>query len=274
MTISPIVVSGFFFFGLMVGSFLNVCIWRLPADEQVVKGRSHCRSCGKTIAWYDNVPLASFLFLGGRCRYCKAKISWVYPFVELATGFLFVGLLVRFGLTTFTAIYMFFGAALLLVSVVDAREMILPDQVTIPGLYLAVIVSFFFPALHGATSRWGGLGACLIGALVGAGLVIGMNLIGTRVFRRKLQALGEEEAVGFGDVKLMAMVGALVGAIKAVLVVLFLGPLVGSLVGLILKYRFGKDLIPYGPFLALGTLVALVGGDWIIDWYRGLFAGL
>lgn len=274
MTISPIIVSGFFVFGLMVGSFLNVCVWRLPTEEQVVKGRSHCRSCGRTIAWHDNVPLVSFLLLKRKCRHCKARISWLYPFVELATGLLFVGLLYRFGLTTLTGIYMFFGAALLLLSVVDAREMILPDQVTIPGLQLAVIFSFFFPALHGATSRWGGLASSVIGALVGAGLVIGMNLIGKWVFRRKLQALGEEEAVGFGDVKLMAMVGALVGPIKVVLVVLFLGPLLGSLVGLILKYRFGKDLIPYGPFLALGTLVALLGGDAIIHWYRGLFAGL
>ena len=264
----PILEMIVFIFGLMVGSFLNVCIWRLPREEQVVQGRSRCRSCGKLIRWFDNIPLASFAILKGKCRNCKSPISAVYPAVELAAGLLFLGVVRSFGFSVLAVIHMIFGASLLLLSVIDAQQMILPDEVTLPGLQLGVVVSFFYPALHGQMNRWAGLWQAVFGALVGAGLIMVMNQVGRWIFRTKLARLGEEEAVGFGDVKLMAMVGAFIGWKKTLLVILLLGPLFGSLVGLVLKYRFGRDLIPYGPFLAIGTMVAVFWGEALINWYR------
>ena len=259
----------------MVGSFLNVCIWRLPAEEQVVKGRSHCRKCGKIIRWYDNVPLVSFALLGGRCRDCKSRISWSYPAVELATGLLFLGTIARFGWTWLAAIYAVVGASLIVVSVVDAREMIIPDEITIPGMRLGVILSFFVPALHRSDRmmlsllkwrldpRWEGLIASVVGAVVGAGFLVVIGAVGSRIFKR--------EAMGGGDVKLMAMVGSLIGAPKALLVNLVVAPVLGSAVGLFLRFRYKKELIPYGPFLSIGSIIAIFWGDSIVAWYRQLF---
>ena len=252
---------------------MNVCIWRIPADEQVVKGRSRCRSCGKQIAWHDNIPLLSFAWLRGKCRQCKARISWSYPSVELATGLLFAGIVARFGWTTLAMVYAVLGAALILVSVIDLREMILPDEITLPGISWGLIASFFVPGLHGAATRWGGLWTGVIGVLAGSGVIYLIGLAGTKLFRRKLKAIGEEEAMGFGDVKLMAMIGAVIGLWKVLLVNLVLAPVLGALVGIVLKMRTGKDIIPFGPFLALGTLIAVFWGDPIIAWYRNLLIG-
>jgi len=273
MSISPLELSAVFLFGLMVGSFLNVCIWRIPAEEQVVKGRSHCRSCGKQIAAYDNIPLVSWVLLGGKCRRCKAPISWSYPAVELATGLLFAAVLARFGWTNVGFVYAVFGAALIVLSVIDLREMILPDEITLPGISLGVIVSFFVPELHGAAARWGGLWAGVIGALAGSGVIYGIGWVGTKLFRRKLKAIGEEEAMGFGDVKLMAMVGSVIGLWKVLLVSLILAPMSGAVIGLAIKARTKQEIIPFGPFLVAGTLVAVFSGDSIIHWYRGLLMG-
>ncbi len=262
MGISPLAISAVFLFGLAVGSFLNVCIWRLPAQEQIVKGRSHCRSCGGTIRWYDNIPLVSFALLKGRCRHCGAGISWSYPFVELATGILLAGVAWRFQLTALALVYALFGAALIVLAMVDLREMILPDEITLPGISIGVILSFYVPELHGAAGRWEGLIASVAGALAGAGTVWGIGVIGKWIFRK--------EAMGFGDVKLMAMVGSLIGTGKVLLVNFILAPVVGAVVGVILKVRYRKDLIPYGPFLALGTLAAVFWGNEMIRWYLGL----
>ena len=273
MIVSPLELAGVFIFGLMVGSFLNVCIWRLPAGEQIVKGRSHCRKCGKPIAWYDNVPLLSWVLLGGRCRRCKARISWTYPFVELAAGLLFAGILARFGWTAVAAVYAVLAAALLALSVIDLREMILPDEITLPGIAAGLIASFLEPKLHGASGRWQGLLSGVIGALVGAGVIYLIGAAGTKLFRRKLKAIGEEEAMGFGDVKLMAMVGAFIGVWKGLLVTLVLAPLSGAVIGLALKMKTGKEIIPFGPFLAAAALAAVFWGDAMIAWYRGLLTG-
>ncbi len=266
MSITPVSGSLVFIVGLCVGSFLNVCVWRLPAEEQVVKGRSICRSCRHEIPWYDNIPLISFTLLRGECRFCKAKISWLYPFVELVTGLLFVGVAIRFGFTAQAAVYAALGASLILISVVDAREMIIPDEVTKPGLWVGIVLSFLVPFLHRTGNRWEGLLAGLLGAAVGAGFVYGIGVAGRVIFHRKLKAIGEEEAMGFGDVKLMGMVGALIGWQKVLLVNLFFAPLLGTVVGIISKLRYHKDLIPYGPFLSLGTLLVIFWGDQVLEW--------
>ena len=257
----------------MVGSFLNVCIWRIPAEEQVVRGRSHCRGCGKQIAWYDNLPLLSWVLLGGKCRKCKAPISWSYPAVELATGLLFAALAARFGWGILAWVYAVFMAALIVLSVIDLREMILPDEITLPGTAIGLVVSFLLPELHGAATRWGGLWSGVAGAAAGAGVLYLIGSAGTLLFRRKLKAIGEEEAMGFGDVKLMGMVGSVIGLWKVLLVSLCLAPVMGAVIGLVWRARSGKEIIPFGPFLAAGTLIAVFGGDVLIHWYRGLLAG-
>ena len=152
-----------------------------------------------------------------------------------------------------------FGAALIALSVIDWREMILPDEITLPGISLGVILSFYLPELHGELARWGGLWAAVVGALAGAGTLWVVGEAGKWMFRR--------EAMGLGDVKLMAMVGAFIGLWMVLLVNLVLAPVAGAIVGLVLKYRYGRDLIPFGPFLALGTLAAIFWGDAIWDWY-------
>ena len=265
MSISPLFISAVFVFGLMVGSFLNVCIWRLPADEQIVRGRSHCRKCGKTIAWHDNIPLASFVVLGGKCRHCRAGIAWSYPAVELGTGVLFAGLVARFGFSWAALVYGALGAALIVLSVIDLKEMILPDEITVPGIPIAIGLSFLVPCLHLATSRWQGLWLGLAGAAAGAGVLLAIRTLGTWFFKK--------EAMGLGDVKLMAMVGALIGPWKVLLVDFILAPVLGSVVGIAVLVRQRKALIPipYGPFLALGTIVAVFWGDAILGWYRDLF---
>jgi len=260
MTISHLVSIPIFLFGLLVGSFLNVCIWRLPAEEQVIRGRSRCRSCRQVIRWYDNIPILSFWLLRGKCRSCGVRISLQYPAVEGVTGLLFAALWFRFGPAALTLIYAVLGAALIVVSVIDAREMILPDEVTLPGLGLGLLVSCFFPALHGSRSGLQGLIQAGIGALAGGGFIWLMGVIGSWIFKK--------EAMGGGDVKLMAMVGSVVGIWKVFLVNLILAPLLGSVVGLLMKYRYDRDVIPYGPFLSLGTLLAIFWGDWVIAWYK------
>ena len=240
-------------------------------EEQVCGGRSKCRNCRHVIPWHDNIPLVSFSLLGGKCRFCRSTISWIYPAVEFATGLLFFALAARFGWTVQAILYAILGSGLLVVSVIDAKTMMIPDRVSLPGLGVGVVSSFFFPMLHGAAHPWGGLWASLLGALVGGGFVYGMGLVGGILFRRRLAAIGEEEAMGFGDVKLMAMVGSFIGWQKVLLVNLFLAPLIGSVIGVVAKFRYHRDLIPYGPFLAIGTLCAIFWGNQVIHWYQGLF---
>jgi leader peptidase (prepilin peptidase)/N-methyltransferase len=187
--------------------------------------------------------------------------------VEGITGLLFLSLSIRFGWTAVGLIYAALGAGLILVSVVDARTMEIPNEVTLPGLGLGLLLSILFPALHGVSSRWEGWWASLLGVGAGAGVIIGIGMAGKWFFRRKLKAIGETEAIGGGDVRLMAMVGALIGAYKVLLVNLLLAPLLGTGVGIIMKVRYGRDLIPYGPFLAIGTLMAIFWGDRLLHGY-------
>ncbi|MBI3322061.1 MAG: prepilin peptidase [Candidatus Omnitrophica bacterium] len=254
-----------FAFGLMVGSFLNVCISRLPEGEQIIGGRSHCPRCKQMIHGYDNIPLLSFVLLKGRCRACTQPISWVYPAVELATGLLFAAVFARFRFSPAGFVYMALGAALIVLTVIDLKEMILPDEITIPGIPIAIALSFLVPCLHLADTRWEGLMRGLAGAAVGGGSLLVIRTLGTWFFKK--------EAMGLGDVKLMAMVGALIGPGKVLLVNFILAPVLGSVVGIAVLVRRREALvpIPYGPFLAIGTLAAIFWGDALIAWYRELF---
>lgn len=179
--------------------------------------------------------------------------------MELATGILFVACVARFGQTPLAVVYALLGAALIVLTAIDFHEMILPDEITLPGISIGVIVSFFLPQLHGAATPWSGLWAAVAGALVGAGILAVIRWLGGLAFKR--------EAMGLGDLKLMAMVGAFIGVWKAGLVDFFLAPILGALIGLALKLRNGREEIPFGPFLAAGTLIAIFWGDAILKWY-------
>ena len=242
--------------GLIVGSYLNVVVHRLPRGLSTVRPRSRCPSCGAGIGARDNLPVVSWLLLRGRCRHCGAIIGWRYPAVELATATLFVLCLERFGLTLEAAVAALFACLLLALALIDAEHYLLPDRITLPGIVVGLAVQPWID--------WGGLLAAALGALLGGGVLLA--LWGAWLLLRG------EEGMGLGDVKMLAMVGAFLGW-KGVLVTLFLASLVGSVVGLglIALGRGGmKSRLPFGVFLAFAAGVALFWGRAMVDAYLGL----
>ena len=256
------IVTGFVFLaGLCIGSFLNVCIWRIPRDESIVWPGSHCPACGHAIAPWDNVPLLSWLLLNGKCRHCKAPISPRYFVVELLTGALFAGLWLVHGWSALTPAYLVFTGALILGTFVDFDHLILPDRVTLGGMLVGPLLSFAIPALQGQVERVPALVQSLIGLALGYGLLWLVATIGRLVLRR--------EAMGFGDVKLLGAIGACLGW-QAVLFVVFVSSLSGTLLGLALIAVGQKELqskIPYGPHLALAAVLWMFCGPACIDFY-------
>ena len=242
-----------FVIGAVVGSFLNVCICRLPAGESVVYPPSHCPRCGVPIRPRDNIPLLSYALLAGRCRSCGGTISVRYPAVEALTGFLLLLLLYRFGLSPAFGVSAAFVAALVVVSFIDLDHQIIPDGISLPGIVLGLLVSAL------------GLGPPLldsvVGVLVGGGILYAVA-VGYRAFTGR-------EGMGGGDIKLLAMIGAFLGW-RGVLVTLIVGSFTGAVVGmgLIVARRAQSRIpIPFGPFLALGAVCALAFGDRLIAWY-------
>ena len=257
-----VAVSVFVFLaGLCIGSFLNVCIWRIPRDESIVWPGSHCPACNHAIAPWDNLPLLSWVFLGGKCRHCRAPISPRYFVVELLTGTLFAGLWLVHGWTLQTPVYLFFTAALILGTFVDFDHLILPDRVTIGGMVAGPILSFAFPALQGQTERLPALVQSLIGLAVGYGLLWLVATIGRAILKR--------EAMGMGDVKLLGAIGACLGW-PAVLFTIFVSSFSGTLLGFALIALGKKELqskIPYGPHIALAAVLWMFCGPACIDLY-------
>lgn len=267
-----------FVFGLIIGSFLNVCISRLPSGKSVVRPRSRCPKCGKHIKPYDNVPVLSYLFLAGKCRNCKAKISPVYPAVELLTGFLFVACYFVFGNSLLTVKWAAFSAIVVVLIFTDWRERILPDAVNFPGLAIALTISFFLRPEDG-TAAWLAnrifdfpppapvisFADALIGAAVGGGL---LWLVGEGYFR-----LRGREGMGFGDVKMMLMAGAFLGLRRTILTILA-GSLLGAVLGaiFIVASRKGSNYeLPFGTFLGAAALLVVFFGTPVVAWYHSLF---
>ena len=243
--------------GLMVGSFLNVCIYRLPRRRTVLWGRSHCPHCGRQIRAWENVPLFSWLWLRGRCAGCRAPISMQYPIVELATGLLFGGTAYLVGPTLLLVPRVLFGAAMIVLFTVDLNDRMLPNVITLPGIIVGLAFSLVGPP---------GFRDALIGAVACSLILWG---VGEAVSR----ALGKD-ALGFGDVKMVAMIGAFLGW-KLTLVALFMASFLGSLIGiaLVVITRNRDYLIPLGSFLAIGGLAAAAFGDPFIAWYVGQVVG-
>jgi len=237
--------------GAMFGSFLNVCILRWPREESVVRPRSRCPGCGQLIAWYDNIPVLSWLLLRGRCRHCRTRISIQYPLIELATAGIWVFMAARYG-RDFTAVQgAVFFTILLGIALTDAREYIIPDEFSLGGLVLGLGFSLVGGFESAVTAT--------VGALTGFGLLWLVGAVGTKLFK--------EDAMGGGDIKMMAMVGAFVGW-QGVLLTIFLGALLGTLVFVPLSLLGRKRLVPFGVFLSMGAAATWLAGAAIIAWYR------
>ena len=243
--------------GLVVGSFLNVCIHRLPKNESIIHPRSRCPVCAAPIRWVDNIPLVSFLLRGGRCRTCSSRISWRYPAVEALTGSLFLLTTWHFGLEMRSILLLIMMCGLIVVTFIDLDHQIIPHVVTLPGILLGLIGSFITrdPSPRDAAA----------GALVGAGLVYLVAVYAEVAFQK--------ESMGGGDVNLLAMIGAFLGWRQALLT-FFFAVVFGACLSLVLiatRALSRKDRIPFGPFLAVGAVVALFWGDGVTNWYWGLF---
>ena len=272
---SPVLIAFAFFVGACIGSFLNVCILRWPAGESVVKPRSKCPRCGNGLAWYDNIPVASWLVLRAKCRNCGLPISALYPSVEAATGIIWVAA-VYFAGPTFMALRLaIFVTILLGIAVTDLREYVIPDGFTVTGL-LFVIGASLVGVITGGDYPFSGPLDALFGACVGAGAITIVGWLGEVALKK--------EAMGFGDSTLMAMSGAALGPGRALLTVLLAAALGAALFLLVVipigwlrarakKVPFETPLVPFGVFLAPATLVALLWGDALLGWYIGRLTG-
>ncbi len=257
----------FFLLGLVVGSFLNVCIYRVPRGGTIGRPRrSFCPRCGRSLRWFDNIPLASFIALRGRCRECGEPISWRYPAVELLTGLLFSLIYFRQGVQAGAGVgqlvvMLLVTSLLIFASAVDVEFTIIPEEVTLFGILGGLLAGFLLPQLQVGPEDYqtferltgsphlDGLIASAIGTVGGGLMVLLFALLGTVVFQR--------EALGFGDVTLMAMVGSFLGW-KVVVVAFFLAPFFGLLYGLPLLVLKDEHIMPYGPFLSLGAVLTMV----------------
>ena len=257
MTSEPLATAFLGLLGLVVGSFLNVCIYRIPRKLSLVSPPSHCGACSRRLSWYENIPVVSYTVLGGACRSCGASISLMYPLVELTTAVVFVAGYLWFGPTPMLAVRLLFACAMIVLFVIDLQHQILPNQITLPGVAVGLVLS----------------------GLVGPGWIV--SLIGIAAGAGSLFAVAEvyyrvrgEEGLGMGDVKMLAMIGAFLGW-KMVLLTLMLASLLGSLVGVAMVVAQNKSLkyaLPFGTFLAIAALVSAVTGDALIAWYLRFYS--
>jgi len=248
-----------FLLGAIVGSFLNVCICRMPRDESIVSPPSHCPACNYRIRWYDNIPLLSYLVLRGKCRGCGTGISLRYPLVELLNGLLSLALFLRLDplqnpmrTLSFFALFLFVSS-LVVITFIDLDHQIIPDEISLPGIVIGFLLSFVLP--------WLGWMNSLLGILLGGGSLL--------LVAYGYQWLTGKEGMGGGDIKLLAMMGAFLGW-KAVPFIIFASSLVGSLVGIglmMIQKKDSKLAIPFGPYLAFGALLYIFYGRQMINWY-------
>jgi leader peptidase (prepilin peptidase) / N-methyltransferase len=248
-----------FVFGAIVGSFLNVCIYRIPRGKSIVRPGSHCPACGKQISFFDNVPFLSYLILRGKCRQCKATISPRYFVVELLTALLFTALYFVFGLSLELPVNMAFVSLLIIISFIDFDLKIIPDVLSIGGAILGMALSFFRPAVSYKEA--------FFGILLGGGILF--------VIAISYQFFAKREGMGGGDIKLLAMIGAFCG-IWGVVFTLVFGALAGTVVGIplmLIKGEGTKYALPFGPFLSLGALAYILVGDSLIYGYIRLVSG-
>lgn len=249
-------------FGACIGSFLNVCIYRLPLGRSVVAPRSHCPRCRRLISWYDNIPVLSYIVLQGECRHCKGRISPRYIIVEVLTTVLSVGTYIHFqNIAEYLIYFCFLVAPLLVVTFIDLEHRLIPDVISLPGIVAGAMARLAF--MHGALTPV--LIDIILGILVGGGFlcVVGLGY----------EWLKKQEGLGGGDVKLACMLGAFFGW-KAIIFILLVSSVLGSIVGLFLIFVFKKGLkyaMPFGPFIVAAAYIYLFWGEKILNWYLQLF---
>jgi leader peptidase (prepilin peptidase)/N-methyltransferase len=244
-----------FIFGSCIGSFLNVCIYRIPAKRSIVHPRSTCPRCDSLIKFYDNIPIISYLWLRGKCRDCGTKISARYPLIEFLTGTLACACFAEFGPTVEAGVYFSFISSLIVVSFIDIDHQIVPDIISLPGIPMGLVSSLFLPSIHFSDA--------LIGMLAGGGILY--------MIAWSYQALTGKEGMGGGDIKLLAMIGAFIGW-QGILLVILIASVSGAWVGVFLMLMARKNLkfaVPFGPFLSLGAIVYVFKGPELIEWYYG-----
>lgn len=251
--INHVLMGMVFIFGLCVGSFLNVCVYRIPAEKSIIFPGSACPNCGTAIKFYDNIPLLGYLSLGGKCRQCQSPISPRYPLIELLTGAFSLGLFLKFGLSMVTGVYFVFICTLIVITFIDIDHRIIPDRITLPGIFVFFSAAFAIPSLSWIDS--------LLGVLIGGGSLFVVAVL--------YHLLTHKEGMGGGDIKLLAMIGALVGW-KGVFFTIFVSSAVGTLVGLSIMAATRQNLklaVPFGPFLSIGAATYIFFGPRLISWY-------
>ena len=259
-----------FIFGSVIGSFLNVCIYRLPREESIVYPGSHCISCNQSINFYNNIPILSYIFLNGKCSSCNLRISLRYPFVEMLTGFLFLATVWSFGFSIETLFYLIFISSLIAITFIDLEHMIIPNVITYPGILIGILynalktdwnnswevisnfsfgIQNFFSLLSEAPIL-----NSIFGVILGGGILLLIAYI--------YEVLKKRQGMGMGDVKLLAMIGAFFGW-EGVLFVIFLGSILGSVIGISIIIAKKGDLkyaLPFGPFLSIAAVIFIFTG--------------
>lgn len=266
-----------FVFGAVVGSFLNVCIHRMPNEESIVSPPSHCPRCGRRIRWIDNIPLISYVALRGKCRHCGAPITPRYVLVEFLTAILFLWVWLRltpwehpplYGIDFFKVpIYWLVIAGLIVATFIDFEHYIIPNEITWGGIVVGLVLSGIHPRLMDTSSSLIALWRSFLGILVGGVTLLAIAFVGEKIFKK--------EAMGMGDVKLIAAIGAFLGW-QATLFTIFVSSLFGGVVGLILVLGSKKgwqSRIPYGPYIALGALLWMLYGREVMNWYWNFIQG-
>lgn len=242
--------------GLAVGSFLNVCVYRVPRRESIAWPGSRCTACGRQLTWFENIPVVSWVLLRGRCRSCRSVISIAYPVIELVTAVVFVGALYVYGASWLLAVRLLFACALIVLFAIDLEHQILPNVITLPGIVAGFVASLFLPP---------GWWASLIGIIIGGGV---LWAIAEAYYRVRHQ-----EGLGMGDVKMLAMIGAFLGW-QLTLVTLVFASFAGSVVGVaLIAGRRGtmQAALPFGTFLALGAIAAALVGEPLLEWYLAFY---
>lgn len=256
MDIGPVMIVYSALFGLVLGSFMNVCIYRIPLKKSIVRPPSSCPSCGAKIRFYDNIPLISYILLSGKCRHCRTPLAWHYPVVEALTGLLSMALFIRYGLSFQYLLYLLFAATLVTISFIDLHHKIIPDVLTLSGIVVGWAASFVPGSISWLDS--------LIGIIAGGGSLFLVAVIYERITGR--------EGMGGGDIKLLAMIGAWMGWRQLHLIIL-ISSLTGAIMGVSFLLIAGKGFrvrIPFGPFLSLGAMLCLFFGPELMNWYSRL----
>lgn len=245
-----------FIMGSIAGSFLNVCIHRLPRNESIIYPPSHCVNCNNRLYWYDNIPFLSYIFLRRRCRFCGRPISSRYFIVELVSALLFLALFMSFGLSVQFVLMAALASALIAAAFIDLDFQIIPDSITVSGILAGLAASYFFPSAFGEINGQKALLNSFLGVMTGGGSIYLVGVLGTMAFKK--------DAMGGGDVKLMAMIGSFLGW-KMALLAFFIAPFFGAFAGIILKIKYKIETIPYGPYISLAAIIVIFWGEKILN---------